>query len=207
MEARPDPVVGRFRPPSGLLAQAQRHMMEQESDAERYLRQQWEAALGASRVAMDSLRAIWPADRRLLNDDDAFRLETALGHAESLVAGLDELDEAILGEVVAAVLAGRVTTQKSLDAAIGTPPAVNRKQGILTVNRKQEILTYACEHPGQPIINPVVGAFAGVTQMAIEELQVDGWLERRGRSSAQSDDAVFATAKALDAYPSFEALA
>lgn len=198
MEARPDPVVGRFQPDSGLLAQAQRHMMEQESDAERYLRQQWEAALGASRVAMDSLRAIWPADRRLLNDDDAFRLETALGHAESLVAGLDELDEAILGEVVAAVLAGRVTTQKSLDAATGTPPAVNRKQ---------EILTYACEHPGQPIINPVVGAFAGVTQMAIEELQVDGWLERRGRSSAQSDDAVFATAKALDAYPSFEALA
>lgn len=198
MEARPDPVVGRFQPDPHLVARAQRHMMEQESDAHRFMRQQWEAALGASRVAMDSLRAIWPSEAHLLDSGDAADLELALHSAEAVVAGLDAIEVAVLGGAVTAVLRGEVVTQAALDALIGeTAP----------VNRKQEILTFACEHPGQPIINPVVGTFAGVDQMAIEELQLDGWLERRGRSSPHSDDAIFATAKALDAYPGFEALA
>lgn len=111
-----DPVAQRFIPDRELVARVQRHMLANESEPERFVRQQWEAAFGATRVALDALRAIYPLERDAMDDETRLALDEALVAVESAYVHLDDCAENILGALILAVLRGRVTTHESLDS-------------------------------------------------------------------------------------------
>lgn len=116
-EARHDPVVRRFAPDRELVARAQRAMMADEDNdpVQRYIRQQWEAAFGATRVALDALRSIWPTERLSLSKDDSASLSHAIEDIEAAYTHLDDLTKGMVGEVVADVHRGLILTHHDLD--------------------------------------------------------------------------------------------
>lgn len=181
MEAIPDQLVPRFRPDPDLVARAQRLMMDEETHAERFLRQRWEHALGSARVALDSLREIWPSEQASLAEGDRSEMDASLRLAEDLVLTLDRLSETMLGPTMVQVLMGEVTK----------PEEVADLRDVL-LNDKQVILAKACEQP----LSPPIGA----SDDDVGALIADGWLEWRGGM-------LHPTPKALDAHPGFTELA
>lgn len=118
--ARHDPPAPRYVPDPDLVSRAQRHMLDVESEAERYLRQHVEDAFGATRVAMCCLRDVVPFDLDLLDDSDAEFLAVSLRHVESAYMHLDALSPVLLGRAMDDVLTGRITTHGELDD-LGVP--------------------------------------------------------------------------------------
>lgn len=192
MEAQPDPIVQRFIPDAELVARAQRALMEDESPRERFVRQRWEHALGAARVAMDELREIWPSCADVLPGDGGIELRAAHSTAEELVRILDELDEKVLGSAVCGVLNGAFTTHEELDHLLGTEPSST----IPSASRERELLAFICENPGAP--PPHMDSSSTLT--AIDRLVQEGWLER------DDGNRLHATSRALDGYPEFRDL-
>ncbi len=197
MEARPDPIAERFRPDQDLVARAQAHMLDTETEAQRYRRQQWEHALGAARVAMDSLRAIWPSERLALGGS-ADELSRACEAAEDLVISLDALSPTMLGDAVIAVLLGEVTSVEALERRIGSPPAAaGAAEAPMMRTKAQEILAFVCEHPGQypPDMNGLEGT--------LDQLVEQGWVQMQTRAGANWPHP---TPRALDSFPEFDDL-
>jgi hypothetical protein len=121
--ARYDPPVQRFKPDAELVSRAQRFLMGYEDSTTsrvRFIRQRWEEALGATRVAMDALREIYPVDADALEPTDQKVLSVALSGVTTAYMALDRLSRVMLGEVMHDVLVGRITTQAELDA-LGVP--------------------------------------------------------------------------------------
>lgn len=119
----PDPIVPKFKPDEELLARAQRHMKAEEGDASARqirVRQTWEHALAATRVALDSMREIYPTEIDCLPTDAQVSARDALDAIEEAYASLDAMSEALLGEVMTNVLAGAITSHEALDE-MGVP--------------------------------------------------------------------------------------
>lgn len=118
--ARHDPIVPRHRPDPELVARAQRHMMMMEDETRypghRHVRQKYEEAFAAIRVALDALREIYPIDRALLPDRVNKELVGALDWTLRAYEGLDSISEEMLGEIMHGVLIGEIDSHRRLDA-------------------------------------------------------------------------------------------
>lgn len=114
MDAQPDPVVHPFVPDRELVARAQREMMARETPGHRMVRQRWEEALGANRVALAALREIYPSHRTYLTNHGNQQLDRALDRITEAFGLLDDLAPEILGEIMHDVLTGRITTHDEL---------------------------------------------------------------------------------------------
>lgn len=120
MEARHDVTVERFKPDNELVVRAHNAMLAEEDElpqghSRRFVRQQWEAALGATRVLLDSLREIFPLEQDAMTERERMGLDGALGHAEGIYLTLDGLSAEILGDTMHGVLIGTITTHEQLD--------------------------------------------------------------------------------------------
>ena len=117
--ARPDPLVGRFVPDPELVAYAYNRMRERENRPQAFLRQRWEEAFAAVRVAVAALRDIYPAERAQLDDHDAAVLAEALDLATCAHTNLDCLSDTMLGWLMVDVLHGRVLSREDFELLTG----------------------------------------------------------------------------------------
>lgn len=116
--AMPDPIASRFVPDQALVNRAHNRMLQAEGPLAKFVRQQWDVAFGATRVALDSLREIWPTDTRDLDQDTRVFLMEALQHLEDAYHCLDSVAEAMVGQLVVDVQMGRITSQQDFDNAV-----------------------------------------------------------------------------------------
>lgn len=117
-EARPDPIVHRFRPEPSLVARAQRYMMQIEDETDpgvRFVRQRWEEAFAAVRVATEALREIFPSERHRVDERTYRNLGVALGHVTRAWTALDDCSGDLLGDTMQNVLLGYVDDHEELD--------------------------------------------------------------------------------------------
>lgn len=124
MSARHDPVARRFVPNPILVNMAHNALLELEDHepGRAFVRQQWEAAYGAIRVAIDALREIWPLERHNLTVEDQEHVRRALDDLVEAYIDLDEMAEGLVGWVMVAVLHGTIKTEEELnDALTGNP--------------------------------------------------------------------------------------
>jgi hypothetical protein len=102
-----DPQVQRPIPDQEAVALGMTDLFAGESQLHRYIRQQWEAATGANKVALDAWRRVWPGETRYgLRADDqetAAKIEKHLAMADYL---LDTLTSDMVGDVLDDVLQG-----------------------------------------------------------------------------------------------------
>lgn len=178
--------------------------MDEEGDPDRYRRQRWEHATGAARVALDSLREIWPAERLALPESDRETLSYAAHLAEDLVVALDKLSQTMLGDAMVAVLAGEITTEDEFERQLRLPTpfagdyayTTTRVEPAAPRNKAHEILTFVCEHPGK--FPPETNG----PEATLERLADDGWVELRQFGIGEAARP-YPTPKALDAFPEF----
>lgn len=112
MEANEDRIVRRFVPDRELVAVAFNAMMEGEDQRDAFVRQHWEAAFGAVRVALDAVRAVWPVEQSYMDDPVAW--ERATRYLEDAYTQLDILSEEMLGQTLFRVMSGDITTPDHL---------------------------------------------------------------------------------------------
>lgn len=94
VEAVSDPIVQRPQTDEQILARAHNHLLKNEDPMEAYVRQQWEATIGACRVALDAWRRVWPAEAAdslpETEQRKAKEIENRLSEAVHLLNGLSE---------------------------------------------------------------------------------------------------------------------
>lgn len=108
------PVSRRPEPPKEILVRAQRHMLDHETDLQAYVRQHWETAFSALRVAMDAWRTIVPLELDSFTAQGRDEAERAIGKIISAYMALDLLSEEVLGPVMYQAQRGNLTLE-SLD--------------------------------------------------------------------------------------------
>ena len=105
MDAPHDPEVQRPVPDREAVALAMTDMRDGENQIRTYIRQQWEAALGANKVALDAWRRVWPGETRfhfpVAMHDTVREIDEHLAQASFL---LDSLAPELLGETLDWVL-------------------------------------------------------------------------------------------------------
>ena len=116
--ARHDPVARRFGANPELVAIAHNALLDSEDGRMTFVRQRWEEALGATRVAMDALREFYPIDRDALTEDAFNATDVALDQIECAYASLDSMSDELLGETLTAVLQGLITDRAELEKKI-----------------------------------------------------------------------------------------
>lgn len=114
--AKPDLPVRRFVPDPTLVARAHNLMLECEDERHRFLRQRWEEAYAATRVALAALREIYPAEADQCEDDDLCSLAAASHGLDIAYTNLDRLSEGILGWQMVGVLRGAIATHDEFAA-------------------------------------------------------------------------------------------
>lgn len=88
----------RPEPDREIMARAHNLMMASETPQQRYVRQQWECAMGASRVALDAWRRIWPVEASdSLSEGGCEKAKTAEGALEVAYVSLDKLSDEMEG--------------------------------------------------------------------------------------------------------------
>lgn len=113
--AQPDLPVARFVPDPELVARAHNLMLESEDHGHRYLRQRWEEAFAATRVALDVFREVVPSEAFQLDEENRADAERALDALTIAYAALDRMSEGILGWPMIGVLRGSVTTGEEFE--------------------------------------------------------------------------------------------
>lgn len=112
MDAPWDQAVQRPRPDTEAVAIAMTHVRADESQIMRYVRQQWEAAVGANHVALDAWRRVWPQETRYCFTDDQYdtcrEIEEHLAMATHL---LSTLAPSLIGNIADAVMQGNMTAE------------------------------------------------------------------------------------------------
>jgi hypothetical protein len=117
--ARPDPLVTKFVPDPELVAYAYNQMRERERHSQTFLRQRWEEAFAAVRVALAALREVYPAERAQLDDHEAGLCDEALDLITCAHAQLDGLSDTMLGWQMVDVLHGRILSREDFDLLTG----------------------------------------------------------------------------------------
>ncbi len=114
-----DPVIPKFVPDPELMARCQREQMAQEkeswSQGQRYVRQQYETAFAATRVAFDAVRAIWPIEADSLHEDAHARMQHVLTTLTDTYRMLDEMAVDFYSMPLLRVQRGFITTHEELD--------------------------------------------------------------------------------------------
>lgn len=91
-------------PDSDLARRAHDLQRMGETEMHRHLREEWEAAIGGARVAMDALRTIWPVDADHLPPYCSDAIAQAHKYAETLYATLDTIAPSMAGDLMYSVL-------------------------------------------------------------------------------------------------------
>ena len=111
IEAIPDPPSPPYRPDPDRLAEAHNRLMHWERDGHRqhlrHVRQRWEEALGASRVALAAVRDLYPMELEVLSDKGGSRIARAHRSLQEAVIELDLMSRELLGDEMVDVLVGR----------------------------------------------------------------------------------------------------
>ena len=110
MEKRVDPAVketilaawdktqSRPEPDKELMNRAHNLMLKTETPMQRYVRQQWECAMGATSVALDAWRRVWPQEASdSLHPEEWREAQEAELHLGIAYLALDRLSEALGG--------------------------------------------------------------------------------------------------------------
>jgi hypothetical protein len=115
-----DQLAQRPEPDRSIARRAYALMLTNESEMDAYLRQQWEVAMGAVRVAMDALRRLYPQEMtnlRLMSGGDAGHdIEYALNHIEQAFGHLDAVGKPMLGELMHRATLG-IAAMEDVEAA------------------------------------------------------------------------------------------
>lgn len=106
------PISQRPAPDNDLLKRVYNHTLRNETPSQKWIRQNFEVSAGATRVALDAIRKLWPHEA----DHPSLR-----SHVQSLIvaekslatafAALDLLDSACSGELVHKVQTGEFTSE------------------------------------------------------------------------------------------------
>lgn len=120
-----DPIVRKFAPDPTLVHRAHNMLLDEEREdpARAFVRQQWDAAFGATRVAMDALREIWPSEAAQITDGTGRFLVDALNGLEEAYHALDSVAEEMVGDLMVAVQRGRVRTEEEFLDYVGDDSA------------------------------------------------------------------------------------
>lgn len=118
-DANHDPYAERFRPDPELLAIAHNQMLKEEMAPHRFVRQRWEEALGALRVALPTVREVFPSEGSAMPPGMLECLRSAERHLEEAFIELDSLAEEMLGEAMTRVLDGTLTTVDDYQRFVG----------------------------------------------------------------------------------------
>jgi cytochrome c-type biogenesis protein CcmH/NrfF len=106
-------------PDPELVTRAYNHMRAAEEmlgGNHHFVRQRWEDAFGAVRVAMDLLREIYPRERDTMNERTATDISMALTCLQGAFERLDQCSADMLGDLMHDVLTGRIVTHEQLSA-------------------------------------------------------------------------------------------
>jgi hypothetical protein len=104
-----DPVVQRPEPDRDILARAHVYMIRTQTPMQAYLRQQWETAISAIRVALDAWRRVWPIEGMEFESGDRVLATRALTNIEGAYNLLDHLSRTMLGDAMDAAQRGEMT--------------------------------------------------------------------------------------------------
>lgn len=112
MEFEYDPIVQRPEPEREVLVRAHAYMRRTETPMEQYLRQQWQAAMSATRVALDAWRSVWPIEvEGNLDDDEQKTAGYIMAALEQSYQRLDSLSRRMLGDVMYSAQLGQMTEE------------------------------------------------------------------------------------------------
>lgn len=107
-----DATIDRPQVDPEILSRARDGRLAEETPMERYLRQQWEVATAAARVALDALRRMWPLEAAHLQESDgAYEIEAALVHATKLSEHLALAAKDVIGDLMYEAEMGRGTLE------------------------------------------------------------------------------------------------
>jgi hypothetical protein len=106
-----DPVRSRPQPDREILVRAHAHMLRTQTPMQAYLRQQWEAAISAIRVALDAWRTLWPVEGMEFEPDERALMIRAAVNIEAAYNLLDSLSGTMLGVVMDAAGRGELTLE------------------------------------------------------------------------------------------------
>lgn len=79
------------------LKELHRDLLSMESPREKWVRQQWEVATSATKVALDAVRLLHPAQGDHFPEEEFERLARASAHLASVAADLDKCKETLMG--------------------------------------------------------------------------------------------------------------
>lgn len=104
-----DAPIQRPEPDREVVARAFNDRLSTEAPIEKYVRQQWETAVAATRVAMDAWRDVWPKEVADLTADEELRAiaQEVAQELEQAFHGLDKLSELMLGTTLYEAQLGR----------------------------------------------------------------------------------------------------
>jgi hypothetical protein len=115
----PDPVIPKFVPDPELAARAQRDQMaeeaEQWSPPQRYVRQQYEHAFAAVRVALDAARRIFPSELQSTPESARQHMEDLTDLLTSCHMLCDAMADSFYTGSVLKVQRGFAVTHEDLD--------------------------------------------------------------------------------------------
>lgn len=116
--------MSRPRPDRDIIERALAVTNRTHTQMERYVREEWEAALGATRVALDAVRRLWPLEQDALTERDFGCLEGVAGDLGRAYAQLDGMSEDMLGKLLNDACAGRLDAAEILAVEQQTNPGV-----------------------------------------------------------------------------------
>jgi hypothetical protein len=106
-----DPVRSRPQPDREILVRAHAHMLRTQTPMQAYLRQQWEAAISAIRVALDAWRTLWPVEGMEFEPDERALMIRVAVNIEAAYNLLDHLSGTMLGVVMDSAQRGELTLE------------------------------------------------------------------------------------------------
>lgn len=98
-------------PDQNLVKRTYEAMCKLESPMQRYVREEWEAAIGATRVSLDAVRKLYPVEADYMSEGTVERLESAGTNLASVYAELDKCAGEILGDTMLEALHGGLTEE------------------------------------------------------------------------------------------------
>lgn len=88
----------RPEPDREIMARAHNYLIATETPQQRYVRQQWECAMAATKVALDAWRRIWPIEAAdSLSENGQVHARAASNELEEAYFSLDSLAEEMEG--------------------------------------------------------------------------------------------------------------
>ncbi len=110
------PDVRRPAPDQEIIERALKVTNHEQDQMQRYLREEWEAALGATRVALDVVRRLWPLEQYHFDDEEFDALEGLASDFGRAYATLEGMSAEMLGDLLNDACNGTLGEARLLEA-------------------------------------------------------------------------------------------